>query len=589
MPHDAASGWGRRFGMVKRTAWLTYAFLAGLVVLALAGMATAYAFYRDTLQSAQEDNLATMAQGASANLTSFFDMRVRELEVKFSPTAVSLAVQACSGNVDAALNNLLADFKAQGATDPAVVGVELRRVDSDAPDGASSADVPTSCTWAYDDEIQGFRLTLLHHVYFDGELVCQVAEAVDLNTVYDEVLGSVQVGKIGYCTVKDPDRVIVMHRLRGQIGVDTQVQRVEGHPEGDWNALFSSQYSGEPGCKVVTSYWWDNPSSGLAKKFIGYAPAYICGNFFVVNVVMAYDELMEPLRQMLALCTVLGATVVALFVVGGWRLAKSLQNARHLKRELAYEQELHAQTQRLRLQERQIQSIDRLQTMGVVTSSLAHELKNLMTPLSIYGEMLRDETLSAQERAEVSAEVGTISQRCTELLERMLSYVRTRVPKADRAPFDASQAIEDSLVIVRALCPRNVRLEEDIAHDPVWIEGEGGSISQIVLNLVTNALYAMKDSGGVLGVSWGPDEERPATWCLRVSDTGCGMDEAVRAQLFSSFFTTKGEDGTGLGMAVVQALVQDMHGSIEVRSAPGEGSTFLLRFPAPADGGTLEP
>ena len=294
----------------------------------------------------------------------------------------------------------------------------------------------------------------------------------------------------------------------------------------------------------MTSYWWDEPEAGLAKKFIGYAPAYICDNFFVVNVVMAYDELMEPLRQMLLLCTALGLVVMALFVIGGWKLAKSLQDARHFKRELAYEQELHAQTQRLRLQERQIQSIDRLQTMGVVTSSLAHELKNLMTPLGIYGDMLHDETLSEQERAEVSEEVGRIAARCTDLLERMLSYVRTRVPKAQGAFFDASRAV-----------------------------------GQIVLNLVTNALYAMKDGDGTLSVSWGPDVAKRGVWCLRVSDTGCGMDDAVRARLFSSFFTTKGEDGTGLGMAVVLSLVQDMHGSIEVESELGKGTTFYLRFP----------
>lgn len=543
-------------------------------------MVTAYVFYRDTLQSAQQDNLATMAKGASANLTSFFNLRIRELDVEFSATSVSLAVQACSGDVDVALSNLLADFKMQGATDPAVVDVKLDYPAEDNPsvEGAV-ADAPMSCTWAYDDAARGYRLALHRPVVFNGSVVCDVVETIDLNAVYSEVLESVQVGRRGYCTVKDPDRVIVMHRLYDQIGVDTQMQRVEGHPEGDWNELFASQYSGVPGCKVVTSYWWDDPGAGLAKKFIGYAPAYICGNFFVVNVVMAYDELMEPLRQMLVLCTVLGAIVAALFVIGGWRLAKSLQDARHFKRELAYEQELHAQTQRLRLQERQIQSIDRLQTMGVVTSSLAHELKNLMTPLGIYGEMLRDDTLSEGERDEVSEEVTRIAARCADLLERMLSYVRTRVPKAEGALFDASRAVEESLVIVRALCPRNVELHEDVSADSAWLKGEAGAVGQIVLNLVTNALYAMKDRGGTLGISWGPDAAKEGMWCLCVSDTGCGMDEAVRSQLFCSFFTTKGEEGTGLGMAVVLSLVQGMRGTVEVESAPGVGSTFRLRFP----------
>lgn len=566
--------------MAKRAGRATYVFLAVLAVLALAGMVAAYVFYRDTLQTAQEDNLATMAQGASVNLTSFFELRERELGDKFSTTSVALAVQACAGDVDAALGHLLSDFKMQGAYDQAIADVQLLYPgqNESAGEGRVASTTP-SCSWAYDGDAQGYRLVLIRPVEFNGAFVCDVAETIDLNSVYDEVVGSVQVGQRGYCTVKDPGRVIIMHRLHEQIGVDTQVQRVEGHPEGDWDELFASQYSGQPGCKVVTSYWWDEPEEGLAKKFIGYAPAYICGNFFVVNVVMAYDELMEPLRRMLVLCSALGLVVMALFVVGGWKLAKSLQDARHFKRELAYEQELHAQTQRLRLQERQIQSIDRLQTMGVVTSSLAHELKNLMTPLAIYGDMLRDETLTQRERAEVSEEVGHIARRCTELLERMLSYVRTRVPKDNAAPFDASQAIEESLVVVRALCPRDVELCSEVPAEHAWLRGEAGAVSQIVLNLVANALYAMKDEGGTLSVSWGPDAAKRGAWCLRVSDTGCGMDNAVRTQLFSSFFTTKGEDGTGLGMAVVQSLVQDMNGSIEVESELGKGSTFYLRFP----------
>lgn len=551
--------------------------LSVLVATSVAGMVGTYLLYRDTLQTAQEENLTTVAESAASNVAAYFDLQAQELDIQFSDAAVQRAVEAYGGYVEPALSALLEEYRERGGT------VELRRIDE------VPVTVPPRATfvlgWSYSDTLQGYELVLARPVRYEGVLLGYVCESCSLNAVYDEVLSSIQVGARGYCTVKDPSMTIVMHRLPSQLGVNTKSDRAQGHPEGNWEDLFAVQYSGEAGCQIVTSYWWDDLDAGLAKKFVAYAPAYIDGHYFVVNVVMAYDELMGPLRQMFALCTVLGAVVLGAFVVGGWQLAKSRQDARHLRRELSYEQQLHTQTQRLKLQESQIQHIDRLQTMGVVTSSFAHELKNLMTPLSIYGQMLKDEKLCDEERAEIALEVEALTERCTALLERMLAYARSRVETQEPAVFDAGAAVEEALAIVRSLCPRNVRL--DIAGDekPRLLLGDPGAVVQILLNLVTNALYAMRETGGVLGIAWGVDPDRPHTLYIRVSDTGCGMDEATRLKLFTSFFTTKGSEGTGLGMSVVQSLVQSMRGSIAVETELGVGTVFTLRFPEVAPEG----
>ncbi len=554
--------------------WAGLVLAVVLAAAAVFGMAAAYLFYQDTLQTAQEKNLTAMAQTASSNLTGYFDRLMDELDIQFSEASVARAVAARDNDVEGALDDLMETFP---GVDEAVVGLAVERVDEVPVSGVP--DKTTVLEWGLDEGVGGYVLVLARPLIYRGALLGYVTEAVDLNAVYGEVLSSIQVGERGYCTVKDPSMTIVMHRLPSQLGVNTKSDRAQGHPEGDWEDLFATQYEGRPGCRIVTSYWWDDVDAGLAKKFIAYAPAYIDGRYFVVNVVMAYDELMEPLRRMLFLCTALGAVVIAAFALGGWQLAKSVQNARHLRRELAYEKELHSQTQRIKLQERQIQHIDRLQTMGIVTSSLAHELKNLMTPLSIYGQMLKDDGLSPEERREVADEIDRITLRCTDMVGRMLAYVRHRLPSEGVQPFDASEAVEDALVMVRALCPRGVRLEASGDGAPHVVAGDPAAIAQILLNLATNALYAMRDGGGVLSVRWGVDDARAHVFCLRVADTGCGMDEHTRQKLFTSFFTTKGEEGTGLGMSVVQGLVQSMRGSIEVESGPGAGTAFTLRFP----------
>ena len=601
--------------------------LAALVALALFGMAAAYLYYQNTLRNAQERSLTTMAETAAQNLTSYFDLRMGELDMQFSDANVARAVEVRAGDVSRALDDLLDEF---GVPDACVATAGMVAAAS-APHAASvprDADVRFSVGSSWESFAEAaagrtstfvgywyrdgdaYTMALYRPIRVEGELAGYVVELVDLGAVYDAVLGSIQVGERGYCTVKDPDYVVVMHLLASQIGVDTRVDRAGSYPEGDWDDLFASQYSGTSGCQIVRSYWWDDMDAGPARKFIAYAPAYIDGNFFSVNVVMAYDELMRPLQTMWMLCIGLGAAVLLTVALGGWYLARSVQDARHLRRELAYEKELHAQTQRLKLQERQIQQIDRLQTMGIVTSSLAHELKNLMTPLLVYGQMLEADDLTAEERREVADEVEKLSQRCADLLKRMLSYVRERRPEEGGRTFDATAAVRDALVMIRPLCPRDVALVEDVCERPCWLEGDPGAVSQIMLNLATNALYAMRNGGGELSISWteegsgpdaggsgevspgdgGPDDGDPGaggpgegghgTFALRVADTGCGMDPETQRRLFNSFFTTKGDEGTGLGMSVVQALVQSMHGSIEVWSEPGRGSTFTLRFAA---------
>ena len=584
---------------------IVLAVVAALVCAALAGMVVAALSYRDTLLAAQEGHLTTMATSASENLASYFALRERELDVQFSPTQVELALAAEGDDFPRAVSHLLATL---GIPDSCVTSVSF--VSAGKSEDTGSLPLPREhagteafvSRWWQDGD--GYVLELRKPVVTDAGIVRGwIAETIDLAAVYEKVLAPIQVGEHGYCTVKDPSRVIIMHRLASQIGVDTLTGRESSYPSGDWSDLARVQYSGEAGCRVVTSYWWDDMSAGPVKKLIGYAPMRLLGDddaadaasaqdassdageeLFVVNVVMSYDELMHPLQRTIALLAGLGALVLAATLVGGWSLARSLQNARGLRRELAFEQQIHAQAMRIRLQDRQMQQADRLQTAGVIASSFAHEMKNLMTPLSIYGQMMAADDLSPDERHEAAGEVTGIATRCSDMLEQMLSYVRRRSSASGARRHDASVVVTETTRTIRTLVPRDVRFSPEVTDEPCWLEGNPGAMSQILLNLATNALYAMRDGGGELTVRW----ERagvPGSFALTVADTGTGMDEETKSKLFGTFFTTKGEEGTGLGMSVIQSLVQELRGSISVESELGRGSTFVITIPQAAGAG----
>ncbi len=572
-------------------AWL--AVLLALFLAIAAGTFAAYQYYRDTLVSEQESQTTTMAETASGNLSQYFNQRLAELDTQFSPYVVQ---QVRAANSDSASTDCIRRLISEGDDqDSAVTSLQLVAGDDldtlglgitgagsyfrDMPaqheflDGAAQHEDAFVGFWQKEGE--GYSLYLFKQVSLDDGAVGYVVETIDLNQVYEDILSSVRVGEKGYCTVKDPSRTIVMHALSSQVGVNTLTDRRDVYAEGDWNDLIDDQYSGDSGCDIVTSYWWDDMEAGPQKKFIAYAPLNVDGNGFVVNVVVSYDEMMQPLQNMWVLCAVLGAVLVAAVALIGWRIARSIQNTRHLETELAYQKQLHAQTKQLKLQERQMQQVDRLQTMGVISSTMAHELKNLMTPLAVYGGMLQDD-LSLDERKQISQEIEDLTKRCTDLLERMLAYVRQRPEQAEKTAFDATSAVQDAMRTIGALCPQSVRMATDIADDPCPLHGDPAAMNQILLNLAANALYAMRDDGGELRIEWHIAGD---AFVLKVADTGCGMDDETRRRLFQSFYTTKGEEGTGLGLMVVQALVQSMQGSIQVESTLGAGTCFTVSIP----------
>jgi CheY-like chemotaxis protein len=157
---------------------------------------------------------------------------------------------------------------------------------------------------------------------------------------------------------------------------------------------------------------------------------------------------------------------------------------------------------------------------------------------------------------------------------------------------DVNQSVHDAVAMIRP------RLEEKIARDnrPIdlrldlgtieTINGRPAALTELMTNLLLNALDAMPD-GGTLTVSTRGEAGRHVV--LTVTDTGIGMPEAVRRRIFEPFFSTKGEGGSGLGLSMVYAIVRRHGGDIRVDSEPGRGATFTLTFPVASEPVGAEP
>jgi PAS domain S-box-containing protein len=245
-----------------------------------------------------------------------------------------------------------------------------------------------------------------------------------------------------------------------------------------------------------------------------------------------------------------------------------------------------------RLLEAQLFQAQKMESIGTLAGGIAHDFNNILTGILGFTEIAAMSLNPADPGRSALDEVRKAGLRARDLVAQILTFSRQR--EVRQVPLDLGRAVAEALKFLRASAPANIRIERNLAAGT--ISADPTQLHQIVLNLCTNALHAMRGGPGTLSVAVEPvavDEALAATMpkivpgdylCLRVTDTGHGMDEETLRRVFDPFFTTKQPgEGTGLGLAVVQGIVSVHGGGITVESQPGLGSTFRVFFPPSTD------
>ncbi|MBS2021489.1 MAG: response regulator, partial [Deltaproteobacteria bacterium] len=252
-------------------------------------------------------------------------------------------------------------------------------------------------------------------------------------------------------------------------------------------------------------------------------------------------------------------------------------------------------TGRLEAEERerklQLELLDarRMEGLGRLAGGIAHDFRNLLTPVLSNARMLREHSLT-QEGRELVQEIEVASQRASNLVAQLLAFARRQMLEV--RVLDLNDAVRDLEPMLRRLIREDISLKVSFAPVLQAVRADRGQLGQVLVNLVANARDAMP-KGGALTIETLDahlDDEyaaqhpgvKPGRYStLVVTDTGEGMSEQVRQHVFEPFFTTKGaQEGTGLGLATVHGIVKQSGGSIHVYSEPGHGTTFRIYLPA---------
>jgi len=247
--------------------------------------------------------------------------------------------------------------------------------------------------------------------------------------------------------------------------------------------------------------------------------------------------------------------------------------------------------------ELRLRHAEKMEAIGVMAGGIAHDFNNLLLAIMGYSEMLRDELREQPQAVHDLDRVLQAAERGSQLVQRILAF--SRRDEVGHAVAKLDVIVKDALPLVRAAVPGAIELREHLDPATPAVRCDATQMNQILMNLAVNAAHAMGDRGGVLDVSVVPfladdafvaahPDARPGLHArVSVADTGSGMSPDVLARIFEPFFTTKPVGkGTGLGLSVLHGIVRGHGGVIDVRSHPGEGTTFDVYLPA-AEGEAL--
>jgi len=244
------------------------------------------------------------------------------------------------------------------------------------------------------------------------------------------------------------------------------------------------------------------------------------------------------------------------------------------------------------LMEKQLTQSQKMEAMGTLAGGIAHDFNNLLGGIIGYTDLAIRKADKDAPLQKYLGQVLTASRRATDLVKQILTFSRSE-DEEQRKPVQLGLIVKEALKLLRSTLPVNIEIISRIEAKDCFILANPTQFHQVIMNLCTNAIHAMKDNGGIMevklieesiedpvykGIKPGPHLR------LTVSDTGCGIKQELLDKIFDPFFTTKKPgEGTGMGLAVVHGIVEGHHGHISVFSKEGQGTTFSILVPIIVD------
>lgn len=403
------------------------------------------------------------------------------------------------------------------------------------------------------------------------------AALMDLEGFYQRVAGDLTVGTQDRIMLLDAGGQTLLHRTMDGVQVDL----VDDLKAGDCDFsgltyLMEHQEQAREGTAFYETNYCRSGETYIARMAVLPATEETNG-FFAVGVSVNYDGVIGPLHlAAVRLLAYGGMVVTGIVLLAVLSIRAGRRNERSL-RELAVLRKKNQAMEELNRQTRELAHHQRLETIGTLTSSIAHEFNNLLTPIMGYS-ILALEKLPPEdtELYDSVLEIYNASRKAKTIISRLSDLSRKNSALSFQY-VSPDELVRRVLEVAAPAQPPGVEVVSVLDCRHLWLHGNETQLSQLLLNLVLNAFQAMEEDGGTLTVTTSADQ---SSIRLRVADTGPGIPPEVLPHIFEPFFTTKESGkGTGLGLAIVQQVVEEHRGRVEVEAAPEGGAAFTVTFP----------
>ena len=410
-----------------------------------------------------------------------------------------------------------------------------------------------------------------------GEKIYTAVYAVDMSEIYNRIIKPVQINGAGFIYVKDAGNTIMMHPYQDEIGTygfHSVHENTTGNPHAFDDLFRWSNYQKQvaEGRDVIQAYRIHGEELVPETMIGAFTKLYIQNEEWIVTAVLPMSVLSGPLTQFITMFLLITILIFFLAIIG----TAVCMNIVRQGKEINYLREINSGMEMIQKQNDEIRNYQRVQSLGMMASHIAHEFNNFLTPVMVYADLLKgDETIS-EENHELLTEMSGSLDQAKQLSTDLLRFARQDTG-AKLTYMDLRDETYKAVKIVKRLTPHRIKFESDITDEDLHIYGRKGNMEHILLNLCKNAYDAMENTERkhlLISLQKNGNEA-----VLSVSDTGCGIPDETIEQIFEPFYTTKGSrQGTGLGLSVVKNIVTSMGGTMNVRSS-NEGTSFIMRFP----------
>ncbi|WP_319203277.1 ATP-binding protein [uncultured Ilyobacter sp.] len=448
----------------------------------------------------------------------------------------------------------------------------------------------------YLDSSDGFSFNMAEPVVVNSGIIGVIFGKIKLENMQELLVRPVKAGKHGYAVVTDIDGNILMHPVKSHIGGHVVKFREKKYPGLDLEelkGLLIKRKTEEEGSYIYNSYWWPQEKLERVKKINVFSRVQIGTEFWVVSIIISYDEIKEPIENYLYSSIIIASVIILIFSWVVFLTMRIIKNKEAYEMETSYLREINKSTEELRKKDAELHHRRKLETIGTMTGGIAHEFNNVLTPIMGYSELIL-RTLDPNIKSyDYAKSIYESSERAQEIIDQIRLFSGDKNIKIKYKVISINKVLRDALRFSETLFSTDIKILKDIKNEEWYLYANETQIHQVVLNLCTNAFNAMRGrDNGVLKIStdrvkYKNDEVLQRSKLIKrdyvkisFEDTGCGMDENTIEKIFDPFFTKKlSEKSNGLGLSIVQGIVRKHGGTINVFSEIGKGSRFDLYLP----------